>query len=110
MLDLIASLVKGLIGPHLRRVARLVAFAALTLAFGLLAIASGSLALFLSLEQAFGPIRAALVIGAGAAVVALLASVPLWWKAKPPPSQVATLVELAVTVGLALLLDRKAKT
>ncbi len=109
MLDLIASLVKGVIGPNLRRVARLAAFAALTLAFGLIAITAGSLALFLALEAALGPIKAAFIIAAGAAVLALLASTPLWWKTKPPPSQVTTLVELAITVALALLLDRKTK-
>ena len=109
MRELIASLFQGVMQPQLSRLARLAAFGAVTLAFALIALGAAALALFLALSAPLGALGAALAIAGAAAVLAALASIPLWIKPKPPPSQLATLVELGVSVALALLLERKAK-
>jgi membrane associated rhomboid family serine protease len=109
MRELIAALFQGALQPQLRRIARLAALGAVTLAFGLIALGAAALAIFLALSAPLGALGAALVIAAAAAALGGLASIPLWIKPKPPPSQIATLVELGVTIALALLLDRKAK-
>jgi hypothetical protein len=108
VLDLLLSLVTGQIGANLRRFVRIAAFGVLTLAFLLIALAAGAAALFLALDAALGPIRAALIVAAGAIVLAGLASIPLWRKpAPPPPSAAATLAQLAIAVGLGLMARRK---
>ena len=110
MLDLLLSLVTGQIGANLRRFARLAAFGAVTLTFVVIALAAGAQALFLALDAALGPIRAALIIAAGALTLAGLASIPLWRKPPPPPpSAAATLAQLAIAVGLGLMAERKEK-
>ena len=76
MLDLLLTLVTGQIGANLKRFARLAAFGALTLTFAIIALAAGAQALFLALDAALGPIRAALIVAAGAVVLAGLASIP----------------------------------
>jgi hypothetical protein len=110
LLDLLLSLATGQVGANLRRFVRLAVCGAVVLAFALVALAAGAAALFLALDEALGPIRAALVIAAGAVVLAGLTSIPLWRKpAPPPPSPAATLAQLAVAVGLGLMADRKGK-
>ena len=110
MLDLLLSLVTGQIGVNLRRFARLAAFGALTLGLALIALAAGAAALFLALESALGSLGASLVVAAGAALLAGLASIPLWRKpAPPPPSAAATLAQIAIAVGLGLLAERRGK-
>lgn len=110
LLDLLVTLVTGQVGANLRRYARLAAFAAATLAFAIIALAEAGQALFLALDDALGPIRAALIMAAGAAVLAALASIPLWRKPPPPPpSAASTLAQLAVAVGLGLMAGRRGK-
>jgi hypothetical protein len=110
MLELALALLAGNVGAKLRRYVRLAAFAAVALALALVALAALVFALFLWLQYELGPLRAALVIAAGAGVLAFLASIPLWLKPKPPPpTAAASLIELAVTIGLALLTERKPK-
>ena len=109
MLDFIVSLVTGHVGANLQRFARVAAFAALTAAFLLIALIAASAAAFLALEAELGPIDAALVLAAIAALLAGLASMPLWAGGKPPPPAAASLVELALAVGLGMLADRKGK-
>ena len=108
MLDLLVSLVTGNVGANLRRFARVAAFAGLTAAFALIALIAVSTAGYLALEAAVGPIRAALVVAGIAALLAGLASIPLWAGAKPAPKSAATsLVELTLAVGLGMLAERK---
>ncbi len=108
MLEVALALLTGNVGAKLRGYARLAAFAALALTLALIALAALAFALFLWLEMELGALRAALVVAAGAGVLALIASIPLWLKPKPPPpTAAATLVELAVSIGLALLAQRK---
>jgi membrane protein DedA with SNARE-associated domain len=108
MFDAVLALLTGSFNANLRRFARMAAFAAVAIVFAVIALAAGAAALFLALDAALGGIRASLVVAAAAAVIALIASIPLWRKPKPPPSsQLATLVELAVAIGLALLTERK---
>ena len=108
MLELALALIAGNVGAKLRRYARLAAFAVVALVLAVIALAALSFALFLWLEIELGALRAALVVAASAGVLALLASIPLWLKPKPPPpTAAATLVELAVSFGLALLAERK---
>lgn len=110
MLDLLLTLVTGNIGVNLKRFVRLAAFGAATLIFAIIALAAGAEALFLALDAALGPIRAALIIAAGAVVLAGLASIPLWRKpAPPPPSAATTLAQIAIAVGLGLMAERKEK-
>jgi len=79
------------------------------LVFGLIALGAGAAALFLALDAAFGALKAALIVAAVAAGLAGLASIPLWRRSEPPPSAAATLVQLALSVGLGLLAARKDK-
>jgi hypothetical protein len=110
LLDLLVTLVTGQVGANLRRFARLAAFAAVALVFVAIALAAGAAALILALDAALGPIRAARVVAGGAAVLAGLASIPLWLKPKqPPPSAAATLAQLALAIGLGFLAERNAK-
>ena len=78
MLDLLVSLVTGNVGVTLRRFARIAAFAVLTAAFLLIALIAASTAGYLALEAAMGPVRAALVVTGVAALLAGIASIPLW--------------------------------
>ena len=110
LLDLLLTLVTGQVGVNLRRFARLAVFGAITLVFVVIALAMGAEALFLALDAALGPIRAALTIAAIAIVLAGLASIPLWRKPPPPPpSAAATLAQLAIAVGLGMMAQRKEK-
>ncbi len=110
MLDLLVTLVTGQIGANLKRYARLAAFAVLAGALALIALAAGAAALFMALASALGPIEAALILAALAAALAGIVSIPLWRKpAERPPSAAATLVQLALAVGLGFLADRKAR-
>lgn len=110
MFDLVVTLVTGQIGANLRRLARKAVFAFAALVFAVIAVAAGAEALFLALDAALGPVKAALIVAAGAAVLAGLASIPLWRKPDPPPpSAAATLAQLALAVGLGFLAERKAK-
>jgi hypothetical protein len=110
LLDLLVTLVTGQVGANLRRLARAAVFAAATLFFVLIALAAGASALFLALDAALGTLRAALVVAAGAIVLAGLASIPLWRKRRPPPPSAAeTLTQLALAVGLGFLAERKAR-
>ena len=106
MLDLLVTLVTGHVGANLRGFARKAAFAAVTLAFALIALAAGAAALFLALDASLGAIKASLIIAAVAAALAALASIPLWRRREPEPSAAATLVQLALTVGLGLIAKR----
>ena len=110
MLDLIVSLVTGNVGVNLRRFARVAAFAGLTAAFLLIALIAASTAGYLALEAALGPVRATLVVAGVAALLAGLASIPLWAGSKPAPKPAAaSLVELALVVGLGMLAERKGR-
>ena len=110
MLDLLVSLVTGNVGVSLRRFARVAAFAVLTAVFLLIALIAASTAGYLALEAALGPIRASLIVAGVAALIAGLVSIPLWMGAKPAPKPAAaSLVELALAVGLGMLADRKRK-
>jgi len=102
MLDLLVTLVTGHVGANLRGFARKAAFAAVTLAFALIALAAGAAAL----DASLGAIKASLIIAAVAAALAALASIPLWRRREPEPSAAATLVQLALTVGLGLIAKR----
>jgi len=111
MLELALALIAGNVGAKLRRYARLAAFAVVALALALVALAALAFALFLWLDIELGALPAALVVAASAGVLALIASIPLWLKPNPPPTTAAaTLVELAVSIGLALLTERKPKS
>jgi hypothetical protein len=77
--------------------AALAAVAAVLVAIAVAALVG---ALFLALKLSLTPIEAALAIAAGALVLAVAVSSPLWWpKRRPPPRPEPTLAEFVALVA-----------
>ena len=110
MLDLLAAILAQQSNSGAKRKESLPIFSiALVAGLSLVALGFLAVALWFAIAPPLGPVAGALVVAAIAAVLALLASVPLWRKAEPEPSVAATLLELALAVGAGLLAERKPK-
>ena len=100
---MLATLIAALTGEaraRARRAGFTAALWAATAVFVSIALAAALVALYIWLANRLDPIEAALLIAAGALILAAIVSGPLWWpKPKPPPPPQPSLAEFVALVA-----------
>ena len=100
MIEAILAALRAQVRTRVRRVGKYAALGAITAVFVAIAVAALVGALFLWLEESLSPIQSALVIAAGALVLAIAFSGPLWWpKRRPPPRPDPSLAEFVALMA-----------